>query len=169
MFKKVFDNNGAFFRQDENGHFVFYPWGRPGRGFVVSERQRKQITMSASFMSFLFVCIAYVGFFKYDAGSIIVAIWLWSSSIVVYATAYAIYVMSFIKTNKLTTMSLPKEKGFPAVCKLLIVILSVESVILLLGINIYPDFYGFKLMYAAVGMVCITSCIYSFYLSKRVV
>ncbi|MES9822822.1 MAG: hypothetical protein ABW127_00155 [Candidatus Thiodiazotropha endolucinida] len=44
-----------FFRKDEEGRKVFYPWGYPGEGFYVNQRQINLIIISSCFLALLII------------------------------------------------------------------------------------------------------------------
>ncbi len=53
--KKDLEQQSGFFRIDEQGKMLFYPWGYPGESFYVEERQKKQITVFFYMVTPLFI------------------------------------------------------------------------------------------------------------------
>lgn len=53
--KKDLKQQSGFFRTDEQGKMLFYPWGYPGESFYIEERQKKQITVFFYIIASLFI------------------------------------------------------------------------------------------------------------------
>lgn len=53
--KKDLEQQSGFFRTDEQGKMLFYPWGYPGESFYVEESKKKQITVFFYIIASLFI------------------------------------------------------------------------------------------------------------------
>lgn len=91
-----------FFRKDENGDEVFYPWGYPGEGFYVDEKQKRDIKI----FLYLIISILFSGFVlwicTYQATNedFNRTIFLFTVSLTIFPMSYILFTYRFCRNLK---------------------------------------------------------------------
>jgi len=126
----------SFFRKDEEGRDIFYPWCYPGESFYIDSSQKKSINVFFYIFGFLFM-LANIGVTfaaKYDLISLFVFFCLFTIVWTVFPFTYCAYM--YLVTRNLTPY-IPKQKVMPirSVYFLLAVLLG-QVVFTVLGIYV---------------------------------
>lgn len=162
-FKKwLHHDNDIFFRKDEDGRDLFYPWGYPGEAFNVCKTQKKQIIFVLYLMLAIFVIFFYATGMTYKPDNYIRSVWLWITPATVLGSLYCAYVFFLFKSRKLSPSALNEEPGISASFRFLLAMLLGHSGFLIVTISINPNYLPFELALAFILVVYGVLCILAF-------
>lgn len=101
-----------FFRKDEEGKDVFYPWGYPGESFYINEKQKRKTAIFCYIFGFLFILFSMSPLFAASDYKIEIytAFCLLTIVLIVFPLVYFCYMYFLIK--KLQPY-IPKTKATP--------------------------------------------------------
>lgn len=163
---KLFKGDDPFFCKDEDGRDIFYPWGYPGEGFYVNQRQYKQLRFVFWLVWGAFVSAVCIAGYTYDAENFYSGVWVWGASMTVAIFIYVVLMGGIINLARLNPSS--EEGGIPSAVKTLFYLFLVQSLILLMGVYLDPAYIWFKLvlattavLYAVLGVLSIKRYIVS--------
>ena len=104
---KLLKGDDAFFRKDEDGRNLFYPWGYPGEAFLINDKIKSSLVLCGYGLLFsyaliiFFACLFnYYGFISLNALSFAV-----SAFTSVYFLAYLYLMFYFKKRSQLYALS----------------------------------------------------------------
>ncbi len=162
MIKKLFVGNDAFFRKDEEGKDLFYPWGYPGEAFYVGESQKKHITFVLYFVAIIFLTDFYVAGTTYNTDNYIASVWMWISPVTVLIPLYSLYVFFLYKMEKLQLKISKETRRVPASFRFFLAMLLAHSGILVMAIYADPSYIPFKLALAFILAFYTVLCVLAF-------
>ena len=98
MFKKLFGNTeDLFFRKDEEGKDLFYPWGYPGEAFYVDDKQKRKISLFIGLYAALIIgysVLAAISDAAFSWGLEVTAVWyLILFTMIVPCYVFAMYII----------------------------------------------------------------------------
>ncbi len=107
------DYESPMLRKDEEGKYLFYPWGYPGEASYVDKKQRIQIIIYFGFLSFCF-CIFGLGYIYADINNLKISNTLNSLYLTMLTFFPAFYICSlYLFTRGARFYIVPRDKRLP--------------------------------------------------------
>jgi hypothetical protein len=122
--------DSLFFRTDEDGHNLFYPWAYPGEAFILSEKQKLflEIIFITLSVTIFVVCIGYIYFDSNNYIKAQTSDYVISIFIMAYTTMYFIFVLLISKSTKFHIVSQTERPAKKRIIILAIVIFSSQMI-----------------------------------------
>jgi len=168
---KLFKGNDKFFRKDEEGRDLFYPWGYPGEAFCTDLKQRKRIEKFFLAFSVLVIFAVFGTIFAHVEGIISLNILLYVGG-VGHTFFPAFYILSMYSFRKdVSVLAIPKDRRVPKkiIKLLLILIISYQGASILTALKdelISPVISIGLVALNVVGALCISYVLIKIYKTK---
>lgn len=159
---KFFKGDDLFFRKDEEGRDLFYPWGYPGEAFYVEENQKKRIALILYLIAIILLTDFYVAGITYNSEDYIKSVWLWISPVSILGSLYFFYVFLLYKRNKLRPKISKEIQGVSASFRFFLAMFLAHTGILVMAIYTDPNYTPFKLALVFILVFYTILCVLAF-------